>query len=296
MDFKAANLPGEIISIEAFSHAIECIYDCALDPVLWTRAIDAISLAAPRQRDRIGQLAVSGHETEGAVADRDIAVVRLLAPHIRRAIAIRDALDMHTMTISTFEATLDLIGPGVVLVDRDAKIIYANRAARSMLAAGSPIRSKRGAVHACRPQTSAALRAAIANAADGEATIGRTGIGLPAPQADGEPALIYMLPLMRGDIRGRIAPHAAAALFVTVKDGGASSFAEAIAAMFGLSAAEERTLERLLAGDTLAQAADTLGIAVTTVRTHLTHIFDKTGASRQAELIRLAAKFSPPCR
>src|SRR5215471_6987049 len=202
MDFKAAKLPGEIISIEAFSHAIECIYDCALDPVRWTHAIDAISLAAPRQRDRIGQLAVSGHETGGA----------------------------------------------------------------------------------------------IANAVDGEATIGSAGIGIPAPQADGEPALIYMLPLMRGDIRGRVAPHAAAALFVTVKDGGASSFAEAIAAMFGLSAAEERTLERLLAGDTLAEAADTLGIAVTTVRTHLTHIFDKTGASRQAELIRLAAKFSPPCR
>jgi PAS domain-containing protein len=137
MDYKAANLPGEIISIEAFSRVIECIYDCALDPVRWTHAIDAISLAAPRQRDHIGQLAVSGHETEGAVADRDLAVVRLLAPHVRRAIAIRDALDMHTMTISTFQATLDLIGPGVVLVDRDAKVIYASRAARSMLAADS---------------------------------------------------------------------------------------------------------------------------------------------------------------
>jgi DNA-binding CsgD family transcriptional regulator len=85
-------------------------------------------------------------------------------------------------------------------------------------------------------------------------------------------------------------------LFVTISEGGAGSSAQAIAAMFGLSAAEVRTLNRVLAGDTLPQAANALGIAVTTVRTHLTHIFDKTGASRQADLIRLAAKFSPPCR
>jgi len=36
------------------------------------------------------------------------------------------------------------------------------------------------------------------------------------------------------------------------------------------------------------------GVAVATLRTNLAHIFDKTGASRQADLIRLAAKFSAP--
>ncbi len=64
--------------------------------------------------------------------------------------------------------------------------------------------------------------------------------------------------------------------------------------MFDLSAAEVRTLERLLAGDTLAEVAGKLGIAITTARTHLAHIFDKTGASRQSDLIRLAARFSAP--
>ena len=295
MDFKTADLPDEVVSIEAFSHAVECIYDCALDSALWAQATDAIGRLVPRQRDRIA-LALSRHGTADAVVNHDVAVVRLLAPHIRRAIAIRDVLDAQATTVSTCEASLDLISPGIMLVDADANIIHANRAARSMLAAGSPIRSERGALRTCLPEISAALRATIAKTAHDEATIGSTGIDIPAPQADGEPALIHVLPLMRGDIRGRIAPRAAVALFVTVKDGGVGSSAEAIAALFDLSAAEVRTLGRLLAGDTLAQAADALGIAVTTVRTHLTHIFDKTGTSRQADLIRLAAKFSPPCR
>jgi len=54
---------------------------------------------------------------------------------------------------------------------------------------------------------------AIAKAIDDEAAIGSAGIGVPAPQADGEPALIHVLPLMSGDIRARIAPRASAALF-----------------------------------------------------------------------------------
>jgi DNA-binding CsgD family transcriptional regulator len=92
----------------------------------------------------------------------------------------------------------------------------------------------------------------------------------------------------------RIAPRASAALFITPAPDGSSAPSAALAALFDLSPAEIRTVERIIAGDTLAEAAAKLGIAVTTVRTHLAHIFEKTGTSRQAELIRLAAKFAPP--
>jgi DNA-binding CsgD family transcriptional regulator len=38
--------------------------------------------------------------------------------------------------------------------------------------------------------------------------------------------------------------------------------------------------------------AEALGIAVTTVKTHLGRVFEKTGTSRQADLVRLVAGFS----
>src|SRR5258708_1263584 len=114
------------------------------------------------------------------------------------------------------------------------------------------------------------------------------------PQADGEPSLIHVLPLMHGDVRGRIAPRASAALFITPAVGGSDNSAVSLAALFDLTSAELRTLERIIAGDTLSEAAQALEVAITTVRTHLAHIFDKTGTSRQADLIRLAAKFAPP--
>jgi DNA-binding CsgD family transcriptional regulator len=263
----------------------------------WVRpqgVVDMFNLTVLRQRDRIGSLALSRHESVGRITEPDVAILRLLAPHIRRAVAISDVLDMRAVTISTLETSLDLIATGVVLVDVDARIVHANRVAQAMLKAGSPIRSDRGELRALIPETTTALRAAIARAAASEVTIGGAGIGVPAPQADGEPALIHVLPLLSGDVRARIAPRAVAALFITPAPDGVGAPPAALAALFDLSPAETRTLERLLAGDTLAEAATALGIAVTTVRTHLARIFEKTGTSRQAELIGLAAKFAPP--
>jgi DNA-binding CsgD family transcriptional regulator/PAS domain-containing protein len=258
------------------------------------RIVDAIQLNMLRQRDRFGSLALSRHEHVGIASERDLAICRLLAPHIRRAVTVSNALDMQAVTLSTFEASLDLIATGVVLVDADARIVHANRAAQAMLQAGSPIRSDRGELRALMPETTTALRAAIARAAGSEAAIGGAGIGVPAPQADGAPSLIHVLPLMSGDVRARIAPRAIAALFITPAVDGIGAPPAALAALFDLSPAEMRTLDRLVAGDTLAEAAQALGVALATVRTHLAHIFEKTGTSRQAELIRLAAKFAPP--
>jgi DNA-binding CsgD family transcriptional regulator len=258
--------------------------------------IDAINLTVLRQKDRIGSLALSRHESAGAITERDVAVVRLLAPHIRRAIAVSNILGMQAMKVSTFEASLDLIGIGVVLVDAEAGIIHANRAARMMLSAGTPIRSDRGELRTCLPESTTALRAAIAKAAGDETAIGAAGIGIPAPQASGDPALIHVLPLARGDVRARIAPRATAALFIAASGYGIAPPAEAIAAVYELTAAETRVLERLISGRTPAEIADDLGSGMPTVRSHLSNLFAKTGTTRQADLIRLAAALSPPIR
>jgi DNA-binding CsgD family transcriptional regulator len=101
---------------------------------------------------------------------------------------------------------------------------------------------------------------------------------------------------MSGETRVRLAPGACAALFVCVKGNRTDLPAEAIAAVFDLTAAEVRTLERLLAGRTPAEMAGELGLALPTVRTHLGRIFDKTGTSRQSDLILLATKLAAPVK
>jgi DNA-binding CsgD family transcriptional regulator len=59
----------------------------------------------------------------------------------------------------------------------------------------------------------------------------------------------------------------------------------ALRAAFGLTAAEARLASRLAAGESLADAADALGIAKNTARFQLRAVFAKTGVSRQGELV-----------
>src|SRR5215831_18447224 len=90
--------------------------------------------------------------------------------------------------IATFEGAFDLLQAGVMFVDHDCKIIHANRAARAMLHKGSPIRSVYGELRTPLLRTTAALKRAVAVAA--EPAISRMRIGVPVWQFDDDPAFI----------------------------------------------------------------------------------------------------------
>ena len=62
--------------------------------------------------------------------------------------------------------------------------------------------------------------------------------------------------------------------------------AEALASSFALTPAEARIAAQLMLGLTAKSIAQQLGIAVSTVRSHTQDLFYKTGAHRQADLVR----------
>lgn len=66
----------------------------------------------------------------------------------------------------------------------------------------------------------------------------------------------------------------------------------ALARMFGLTCAESRVLAHLAEDRTPAEIGSSLGVSISTVRTHLQSLFQKTGARRQPELVRLALQAS----
>ncbi|WP_245436465.1 helix-turn-helix transcriptional regulator [Mesorhizobium tamadayense] len=55
---------------------------------------------------------------------------------------------------------------------------------------------------------------------------------------------------------------------------------------FGFTRPEAAVAMEILKGDGREAAAERLGVTAVTVRTHLTHIFEKAGVHRQAELVR----------
>src|SRR4029079_17189697 len=69
---------------------------------------------------------------------------------------------------------------------------------------------------------------------------------------------------------------------------------ETIANVFKLPSAEMRVLMMIVQLGGVREVAPALGISEPTVKTHLQHIFEKTGTSRQAELVKLVAGYMSP--
>jgi DNA-binding CsgD family transcriptional regulator/PAS domain-containing protein len=264
----------------------------------WARPLgycDGITLVVLQDGPRIGFFAATRHESVGLVTEREVRLMRLLAPHIRRAVAIGNLLDMRALQAATLEQTLDAVASGICIVDAAGTVLHANAAAERMFGGEGPVRRQNGRLAAARPQATQALLAAIGRAAAAEAEAARPGVGIPLGDPLEAPAVARVLPLGGGEARRGLLPQAAAAVFVAAGAGAAPDL-PAIAAQFGLTAAEQRLLGLLLSGATLADAAQALGITLATAKTHLARLFGKTGTSRQADLLALAWRLTPPTR
>ena len=67
---------------------------------------------------------------------------------------------------------------------------------------------------------------------------------------------------------------------------------ELLRSLFDLTASEARVARGLAAGQSPEDIADSGGVAMTTIRTQIRRVLEKTGCSRQAELVALLASVS----
>ena len=255
---------------------------------------DSIVLICARSPARVGNIGFGRHQSAGPIGEGELRLMRLLAPHIRRAVTISDMLETATVAAATFETTLDSFSAGVFLVDARGQVVHANRAGKMILERHDPVRLRDGALKTWLPATTSALENAIALASQSEIAIGRAGIGVPAPSKDGPGHLMCVLPLPANNPRRGWMRGAVAAVFVSPSSSGASVPVEALTALYDLTPAEARVMLAVAGGKTPAETAQTLGVGESTVRTHLLKIFAKTGTARQAELPLLISSLTLP--
>lgn len=255
---------------------------------------DAVALGLVRDRTMVGNAIFSQHESAGPIDDAQVGGLRLLAPHIRRAVTISNFFDMKAVEAATFAATVETLTVGVVLADEDSKIVHSNAAATAMLAAGDPIVVRQGRIAVQSGTTTSTLQSAVAQAAKDEATLGQKGIGIPIPRPGGDPLVIHVLPLRRSHMRSGLIQRAAAAVFVASASGPPRLPHDALNQLYDLTPAEIRIFELICEGHTRDAISAQLGVSVSTVKSHLLHVFEKTGCRRQVDLVRLAKSLTFP--
>jgi len=227
-----------------------------------------------------------------AKAGADIVTIHPEAgPHLHRSLMINKAIEYKTSEAATFVDTLDGLGAGILLVDAQCHIVHANAAGQEMLGEDDFLRSVAGQLVARDRRSNHDMREMIANG-DAEATM--HGAAIPLTAHDGERYIAHLMPL-KSVIRGADAPpKAVAAIFVRKLELDGQSYGELVAGAFGLTPAELRVLLAIVEVGGVPETSERLGVAETTVKTHLYRVFAKTGASRQADLVKLAAGFSNP--
>jgi len=257
--------------------------------------VDFVCAVLDKSATSAAMFGVFRHERDGFVDDATRKRMRLIVPHIRRAVLIGRVIDLKTAEAATFADALDGLCARLFLVDATGRIVHANASGHALLHECSVLRAINGKLAAREATAAKALEETFAACGNGDAAVGTKGIAVPLRARDGDHFVAHVLPLTSGARRRAGKSYAAvAALFVHKAGLEAPSPPEAIAKLYKLTPSELRVLLAIVQVGGVPETAEALGVAEATVKTHLHRLFGKTGATRQADLVKLIAGFSSP--
>jgi DNA-binding CsgD family transcriptional regulator/PAS domain-containing protein len=255
---------------------------------------DATVAVVEKSARTVAHLSTAHHNRDGAVSDAVLRRMELIVPHVRRAVAIGEIIDVHKVEASMLADAVDAVAAGVFLFGENGTIMHLNTSGRAMLDEGRILRRSGDTLHAVDAAANRSLHEAIAGATH-DLAIGSHGIAIPLTEGEGERSIAHVLPLTAGKRRQVGSAYAAsAAVFVHKAAIDRPLPLEALARHFHLTAAELRVLVAIVEVGGVPEVAPVLGIAETTVKAHLRSLFDKTGAKRQADLVKLIGEFASP--
>ncbi len=177
---------------------------------------------------------------------------------------------------------LNHLGLAVVIVDHKARILFTNSAGGTLFAETDGLHWSHDDV--CRASSSEEtkilhqmVKAAVARDVD---TLGEGIMSISRPSM--RRSLNLAITPLEGEELAK-----SAILFVSDPEKPQTPSPEVIAHLFDLTPAEARLTHALSQGARVEDAAETCGVTLSTARTYLKQIFQKTRTNRQAELIRL---------
>jgi DNA-binding CsgD family transcriptional regulator/PAS domain-containing protein len=255
---------------------------------------DTLNTPLIKRDGLIGMTVAASYEKRSLFDDADRLAFQLLSPHVRRALLIGGMLDEGRLQFSLYRDLLDRVTTGVLIVSDNARMIYANAAADRLLSDGSHLTARAGRIVPAYSAYAPGFNEALARAcSQNDSDIGTFGNGIPLPAKDGTPAVCYVLPLGRSERRRALGPGLAA-LFVSNSSASTPPSLEILSALSGLTSRESRVALLIAGGKNTDEVAQSLGISMNTMRTHLAHVFQKTNVNSQQALAHFVNSLNLP--
>lgn len=212
----------------------------------------------------------------GELPQQGLSLAKLLAPHLSRTIVAAQRFSALSTEAEICRGGLDRLGHAILLLETDGRILYSNVVAERALLKRDPLGRSGDRLVGTTPEAADIVRRIL-----------RAPCGTPqedtVADANGVSYAFSWVALTHADDAGAPSRRLLVVRGSEQRDGCVASLA---ARRYGLTAAEQRVLSRIITGDTVAEAAVDLGVCASTVKTHLAAIFRKSSTHRRVDLVR----------
>lgn len=210
--------------------------------------------------------------------------LNVLRPHLVRSALVSGRLGLERAKGAT-EALMSL-GLPALLLDGAGRVMEANPMIEAL-----PDQVRLGAHNRVVLNDGRANETLTSLLSSIDRTASATARSFPIRDEAGQPvALAHLMPIRRS--AHEILGLSYALLVLTPLAGGAGPAPDLLRSLFNLTPAEARVARELSRGRSPEQIADTSGVSITTVRSQVRKILEKTGCTRQAEAAALLARLS----
>jgi len=227
---------------------------------------------------RYVSIALHRHTSDSrAYSSRQRDRLAALLPHIAQAVQLSESMLRNAVAGSLLQGPLDRWPCGLLVCDRDAHVIWANLRASRALLRGQGLSIVQGFLKVGRPVSQQKLLRALQ---DQPRVDTPSYLALESQDCTWRLA-IHVLPPRPGEIDPPL-------FLISMSDDQPIGDipGAALVELFGLTQAESRLASALVAGQTVEYFAHQRGVSVGTVRYQLRQVLAKTGAERQADLVR----------
>lgn len=258
----------------------------------WNRQLGIFHMIGtlfPMGSGSIGVLGIHRQREAGTYVDQDRRRLSDFLPHLQRALRLRTQLAEASLKAEASADALNRTGTGIVVVDAKSLILYVNRTAEDMILQTSALRIIGGRLTSAEPAIGMRLLRMVKMATQVASGVpGPAGRALAIARSGRLPVTVSAAPFRC--TRGHFAVLRPAAI-IFIRDPELPTLAqEALRDLFGLTRTEAAIGALVAEGRSLEIIAETLGIGIGTVRSHLKKVFAKTGTNRQAQFVSLALR------